>query len=129
MIYKTNNTCISILTPSSLFCISSLVQKLFYNSTLLHAILLFCSCFCLFSECYSSLSFISCSTYCNFTLLIVHLIFPVRTANYTQSLHLSFYTHQPHQLHFESPWEKKKTSQQLNRQPIKNHDSIMLTET
>jgi hypothetical protein len=108
-------------------------KNLFCNSALLHAILLFfscfLSCFCLFNDCYSSLSFISCSAYCNFTLLTVHLIFPVRTTNLTQSLHLSFYTHQPHQLHFESPWAKKKTSQQLNRQPIKNHDSIMLTET
>jgi hypothetical protein len=92
-----------------------------------HAILLFCSCFCLFNNCYSSLSFISSSASFNFTLLTFHHIFLVRTTNIAQSSHISFYSHTPHLLHFESPWEK--TPQQMNRQPIKNHESVLLTES
>jgi hypothetical protein len=100
---------------------------LFYYSALLHAILLFCSCFCLFNNYYSSLIFISSSATFNFTLLTVHQIFSVRTTNLTQLLHVSFYSHTPHQLHLESSWEK--TPQQQNRQPIKNHESVFLTES
>jgi hypothetical protein len=100
---------------------------LFLYFSLLHAILLFFSCFCLFSNYYSSLIFISSSATFNFTLLTIHHIFPVRTTNLTQSLHVSFYSHTPHQLHLKSSWEK--TPQKLNHQLIKNHESVLLTES
>jgi hypothetical protein len=100
---------------------------LFYYSALLHAILLFYSCSMLFSNYYSSLIFISSSATFNFTLLTIHQIFLVRTSNLTQSLHVSLYSHTPHQLHLESSWEKM--PQQMNHQPIKNHESILLTES
>ena len=125
--WKTNNTGVSILTPSFLFCNSSLLQKQFCNSALLHAILQLFSSFYLFNNCYSSLSFISSSATFNFTLLIVHHIFPIGTTNVAQWLHIFFYSHMPHQLHLESSWAKM--PQQLNHQLIKNHESIFLTES
>jgi hypothetical protein len=75
---------------SLLFSNSSLVQKLFYSFSLLHAILLFYSCFYLFDDCYSSLSFISSSAFFHFTLLTIHLIVLVRTTNLPQSLRFHF---------------------------------------
>ena len=127
----TNNTDKSILTTSSLFCNSSL---LLYSSALfilgltccffLSVLSLSFSCslicahyslftyFVLFILCSSSLSFL----HTMHTIILPFYSsthFSVRIANLAQSSHILFYSHM---------------LQQLNSQPIKNHESVLLTE-
>jgi hypothetical protein len=81
--------------------------------------------FCLCLICYSSLSFISHCAYCNFPFLTVQLIFPSEQP--TTHSHCMFL------LTTSSAVTPRiflgKNAQQLNRQPSKNHDSVLLTES
>jgi hypothetical protein len=107
---------------------------LFYNSSLLQAVLQFCSFFCLFNICYSSLSFISHCTYCRshtahtviFPFLQFNSFFIQNNQPYTVTESF-FYALHPNSVTPRIP--RTTTLQPLNCQPSKNHDSVLLTES
>jgi hypothetical protein len=118
-----------LFCPAILLCF-----YLFCNSSMLQAVLQFCSCFCLFNICYSSLSFIShCTYYQSHTALTI--IFPFLQFNsffiqnnqqfrVTLSFFYALYTTSV------TPRIPRPTMlQPLNHQPSKNHDSVLITES
>ena len=122
------------LCSASRFSAILLFLYLFCNSSLLQAVLQFCSCFYLFLICYSSLSFISHCTYCRshttHTVIFPFLQFKsfFIQNNHTYTFITSFF----YALLTTSVTPKilrTTTLQPLNRQPSKNHDLVMLTES
>ena len=139
----TNNSDKSILTTSSLFCNSSLLQYSYALFILVLTCCLFlyvlslsfsCSLICAHSALFTfSPLFIFCSLSSIF-LHTAHTVilpfyssthFSVKTTNLTQSLHVTLMLSSKNQLQFESP---RKMPQQLNCQTTKNYDLVLLTK-
>jgi hypothetical protein len=129
----TNNAGISILTTSLLSCNSSMLLYVlqFYSASSCSAILLLLLCIqhlLLIYEFYLTLRILSVShcAYCNFPFLPVQIIFhskqPIPHSHYVFLLCIPTTSVTPR-------IPRKTMLQPLNRQPSKNHDSILLTES